>query len=377
MRERCLSFLVMLTASHVASGLQFASRRVALETVTSTLLVPGAAYAAAPVYPEGATISKRPLAYKIEAGDPTMMQPFEGRAVQQVLGNIAQSSDVVLIGVGRGDAEDLELAAKLASEFCDRARRQKRRVVMGLDVAPYDSVVSPSEAASWPAVGNDPSVLDPLWRVDCDEVVGLGVEGDTLRKVQSAGIAALSDAERAAYVDDPQLFASFPTTTKGFELYAQRCVSRRYEERYGGSQAKNSDLSASGYFATSILQDEAVATCCARQLRKIEAPQLLVAVVNSDRVQFKLGSQARLQQKKFNVASVLVNPSATSTFSASSRLRLGLTEDIGLEFRTTTLADFVWFSKSPPPSLLNHMLNPIDGAFKIDFGLSTGGTATI
>ena len=34
-------------------------------------------------------------------------------------------------------------------------------------------------------------------------------------------------------------------------------------------------------------------------------------------------------------------------------------------------SDCVWFSRSPPPSLLTHMMNPVDGAaFKIDLGLS-------
>ena len=39
--------------------------------------------------------------------------------------------------------------------------------------------------------------------------------------------------------------------------------------------------------------------------------------------------------------------------------------------KARTCSDCVWFSRSPPPSLLTHMMNPVDGAaFKIDLGLS-------
>lgn len=311
----------------------------------------------------------RPLVYRIEAGDPAVMQPFEGRAVQDIMRTLAKS-DVVLVGSSREDRDDFEYAVELARQLAALARKAKRGVVLGLDAAPYGEEVSQSRAASWPAV-SDASVLEPALSIDRDDAIGLGVSGDALRKVQRAGLAALDERERQSYVDDAAQFANY-TKTPGFELFVKRCISRRFKERYGGDD----DASAAGYLATSLLQDQAVATIADRQLRRSQDDTLLIALVDSDRVQFKLGSQMRLEQLGRTVRSVLVNPTAKSTYSATSRLRLSLSQEVAsLETKLTTLADFVFFSRSPPPSLLSHMLNPIDGAVKIDFGLSTGGGA--
>lgn len=351
-------FVLMLT---LAASLREPTRRQMSSLSLAGLVNP--ASAAAPV---SSSRDPRPLVYRIEVGDPALMQPFQGRAVDQVLANLAKN-DVVLIGVTRNDADDLALAVELADRLGTAARGKKKRLVVGVDAAPYGEVVAQERAATWPAVEN-PLVLEPLWQRNDQDVLAMGVQGDTLRKVQKAGVGSLNDQERSAYVDDPLAFASFPQTP-GFDLFARRCISRRYEDRYSPDQ-----VSAGGYFASSLLQDQAVAAIAARHLREHPA-DLLVAILDSDRVQFKLGSQARLQQAGFQTASILVNPSASSTYSASSRLRLELTADLSLPgARDTTLADYVWFSASPPPRLLVHMLNPIDGSFKLDFGLSTGGS---
>jgi len=333
--------------------------------------------AAVGVPPETSPRESRPLVYRIEQGDPTMMQPFEGRGVTQLVNKMAKA-DVVLIGYGRGDADDAAMAAEVASEVAASAGRARRRVVLGLDAAPADAPdISREYAGEWPAVA-DAALLDPLFDVPCAERVGLGVSGDALRKVQRAGVAALDDMERQRYVDDPLRFANFAENTPGFDLFAKRFVARRFASRYGD----DAEASAAGYFATSLLQDEAVATGTANLIRT-HPNNLVVAVCDSDRVQFSLGARARLEQmlladqpkKTPAIVSILVNPSAASTFSATTRLRLSLTDDISLGYVPPVLADVVWFSSSPPPNLLSHMLNPIDGNIKLDFGFSTGGKA--
>jgi len=199
--------------------------------------------------------------------------------------------------------------------------------------------------------------------------VGLGVARDAVGRVQTRGVAALNDEERQRYVGDPKRFFEY-TETPGFDMFVKRCIDRRFRDRYGDDP----DASAAGYLASSMVRDQAVANEAVKLLG--ERPgTLLVAIVDADRVAFNLGTRGRLAPSK-NVASVLVNPTAASTLSKTTRLRLALSDDVTLGYKPPTLADLVVFSQSPPPNLLTHMLNPIDGAFKIDFGLSTGGTAT-
>ena len=60
-------------------------------------------------------------------------------------------------------------------------------------------------------------------------------------------------------------------------------------------------------------------------------------------------------------------PSEAEDEDAES-LRLALAVDPA---KARICSDCVWFSRSPPPSLLTHMMNPVDGAaFKVDLGLS-------
>ena len=101
-------------------------------------------------------------------------------------------------------------------------------------------------------------------------------------------------------------------------------------------------------------------------------------MVSDDHVKFGCSAQGRFQRLEknpdaseaqfFRAPSILLNPSAESTGSLSRSLRLALAVDPA---KARPCSDCVWFSRSPPPSLLTHMMNPVDGAaFKIDLGLS-------
>ena len=101
--------------------------------------------------------------------------------------------------------------------------------------------------------------------------------------------------------------------------------------------------------------------------------------MSDDHVKFGCGAPGRLQRldvdpeaaasSKLRATSVLLNPTANSTGSLSRSLRLALAVDPKAARRCS---DYVWFSRSPPPNLLTHMMNPVDGnPFKgLDLGLS-------
>ena len=317
--------------------------------------------------------SPRPLAYRILKGDPPLMQPYEQRAAPKLLKSLADGADAVLLGVKRNDPEDYALAADLASKFASAA---KRPVAVGLDAMPLGS--SLREAASWPSVSDSVDFLQPIadlqQRTRCD-LVPLGVQAEVMGAVQrSGGIAALSEQQRNAYVDDVGAFVRYPKQTAAFDVWAERVVARTYKKRYEGLEGapKYED-----YFASSILYDEAVASLAARYCRA-HPSTLLVCVVSDDHVKFGCSAQGRFQRLEknpdassaefFRAPSILLNPSAESTGSLSRSLRLALAVDPA---KARICSDCVWFSRSPPPSLLTHMMNPVDGAaFKVDLGLS-------
>ncbi len=316
--------------------------------------------------------SPRPLAYRILKGDPPLMQPYEQRAAPKLLKSLADGADAVLLGVKRNDPEDYALAADLASKFASAA---KRPVAVGLDAMPLGS--SLREAASWPSVQGPVDFLQPIadlqQRTRCD-LVPLGVQAEVMGAVQrSGGIAALSEQQRNAYVDDVGAFVRYPKQTAAFDVWAERVVARTYKKRYEGLEGAPR---YEDYFASSILYDEAVASLAARYCRA-HPSTLLVCVVSDDHVKFGCSAQGRFQRLEknpdgdagfFRAPSILLNPSAESTGSLSRSLRLALAVDPA---KARTCSDCVWFSRSPPPSLLTHMMNPVDGAaFKIDLGLS-------
>ena len=94
----------------------------------------------------------------------------------------------------------------------------------------------------------------------------------------------------------------------------------------------------------------------------------LTACEPPGRWQFLYSEATDSEAQFFRAPSILLNPSAESTGSLSRSLRLALAVDPA---KARICSDCVWFSRSPPPSLLTHMMNPVDGAaFKIDLGLS-------
>ena len=364
------TFLILPSSQPLAT-----SRRDLLRTAAGASLAPAAVRAE--------TRSPRPVSWRIVDGDPPVMQPYVSRAVESCLKQIA-SFDVVLLGAKRGDAGDYALAADLVREL---RKKSGRPVALGLDAAPLGAGPALAggdwlqTADAWPAVAaaGDAAFLEPLLTLQRDRVVGdvvpLGVAAEAMGRVQrDGGIAALSEAERNAYVDDVGAFVRYAKLNPGFDVYAKRVIERRY--RAAGYANISGAPAYADFFASTILYDEAAASLAARYKRSAPGG-LLVCVVGEDHVKFGYGVQGRLDRLEvdpdkagsptFRSTSVLLNPTAESSGSLSASLRLALAADQKV---TRPLANYVWFSESPKPALISHMMNPIDGNFKIDLGLS-------
>ena len=72
-------------------------------------------------------------------------------------------------------------------------------------------------------------IADLQQRTRCD-LVPLGVQAEVMGAVQrSGGIAALSEQQRNAYVDDVGAFVRYPKQTAAFDVWAERVVARTYK----------------------------------------------------------------------------------------------------------------------------------------------------
>ena len=216
-------------------------------------------------------------------------------------------------------------------------------------------------------------IADFQQRTRCD-LVPLGVQAEVMGAVQrSGGIAALSEQQRNAYVDDVGAFVRYPKQTAAFDVWAERVVARTYKKRYEGLEGapKYED-----YFASSILYDEAVASLAARYCRA-HPSTLLVCVVSDDHVKFGCSAQGRFQRlEKDPDARTRVLPRAVDTAEplrgvdrepvAEPAPRAGRRPGEGPPVLRLRLV-----LAEPAAVLLTHMMNPVDGAaFKIDLGLS-------
>ena len=165
-------------------------------------------------------------------GRPAIDAALRAARRAEAVEEFADGADAVLLGVKRNDPEDYALAADLAARLASAA---KRPVAVGLDAMPLGS--SLRDAASWPSGLDSVDFLQPIadlqQRSKCD-LVPLGVQAEVMGAVQrSGGIAALSEQQRNAYVDDVGAFVRYPKQTAAFDVWAERVVARTYKRRYG------------------------------------------------------------------------------------------------------------------------------------------------
>ena len=220
-----------------------------------------------------------------------------GRRRRRFVGSQAERSGGLRAGGGPG------LEARVRGQAA-RRRRPRR------DAARESSARGGELALRLGLVDFLQPIADLQQRTRCD-LVPLGVQAEVMGAVQrSGGIAALSEQQRNAYVDDVGAFVRYPKQTAAFDVWAERVVARTYKKRYEGLEGapKYED-----YFASSILYDEAVASLAARYCRA-HPSTLLVCVVSDDHVKFGCSAQGRFQRLEKNPDGLPPSSSARRPF---------------------------------------------------------------
>jgi len=333
----------------------------------------------------------RPLLYGVEQLRPPVMQPYEFGAVDEVVKQLANNCDFVVLGARRDDVVDGFLAARLVEQLC---RRTQRRVVVALAVPPlelaphfveFKASAGKEPDAAISALGNAMAgeigveaaqALSPVLEVAAArklEVIPLGLGSDVIGRVQRSGdaLGALTEAERATYLGDVGQFVDYAKEAPDFEMYVKRVVERRYDAVVPQAASADRDSGApskGAYYASFILADGAAAHLAKDYRRKQRDAPLVVVVAPEEHVKYELGLPGRLAAGGNVVSTVLLNPTPESTLSLNNQLRL----ELGVKKGAPVAADFVWFSEPPKPATLMHMMNSIDGRFKLDLGLSLG-----
>jgi uncharacterized iron-regulated protein len=305
-------------------------------------------------------------------------------AVSAVVGNKKDESKVgsgyasfVCLGVpAKTTSADMDLATSLVASIVDG---RKKDTALGLAFCPL-SVQSALDAYSkngdenslrsaMKNAGVDDETTDmymPLLRFASQkslQLLAMSPEVEDIKAARKNGLQSVSTERRQQYVADPQGFISL-TQDPRYKLYTDRSLLKDFNP-------SSSDEKAAGFFAERILVHETGATVAARYA--VDRPESLVAVVApTPDFRFLLGINGRIprvcaalnrQRQVVNkvtdnaVTTILLNPTAAETLSASRYLRLEIgTGPETLDYQTK-VADYLWFSSSPKVNTIPRLMN--------------------
>lgn len=190
---------------------------------------------------------------------------------------------------------------------------------------------------------------------------------------------------------DPEGFVA-SVQGEGFGRYTNSVVKQDYSAVISGAVGGGAEAGAGGgskvpvsgekYFSNRILLDETLASRIVGSLRggqQVAAAGPLVVVTDLSRIRFGYGLVERVKRllllpttttssettaivtavpDSADVVSVLLNPTADDSLSLSNQLRLSLGYGVFLP-ASRPLADYVWFTSSPPSRVITKAKNPI------------------
>jgi len=195
-------------------------------------------------------------------------------------------------------------------------------------------------------------------------LLALGPEAEDVRTVRTRGLQSVDVDRRSRYVADSEGFINLTQDPK-FKLYTEKSLLRNFVPADDESD-KGKD-SPGDYFAERILVHEAIATGVAQWA--IERPDALVAVVAPLKdLRYMGGPNGRVPRicryldpdsivDEECVTTILLNPTAENTLSASKFLRLEIgTGPQTLKYQTK-VADYLWFSRMPKVNMIPRMMN--------------------
>mmetsp|Transcript_6716 Transcript_6716/g.8833 ORF Transcript_6716/g.8833 Transcript_6716/m.8833 type:complete len:444 (+) Transcript_6716:3-1334(+) len=349
---------------------------------------------------EAPPASPRPLLWTIDEEMPPNMQGFTAKGEKRIIKQIAQTSDVVFLGEHHNSAQDHQMQADLIGRFA----KERKKMAIGLEMIQqqfqpvldaYISKQIPDLKAADDALFKDTEWEDrwfwsfenylPVFHLAREKaipLIALNVAGETMSKVRRKGLDGLDSEERRQYVSDPTGFIS-AVRDPGFKAYSDRVILSSFEDHVEMGIYPPTSEAQRNFFAGRILWDEAMADKASKFVR--ENPDTLMTVlIGSDHVKFGYGSAWRCDRllnkqtiiepaaaagqasgaatgndKKYKVTTMMLNPTAEDSLSASRTLRLKLGLDGERFDNSKPLADYLMFSSYPKVSLLSHPLNPI------------------
>lgn len=357
--------------------------------------------AGAEVVPLGPKPANRPLAYSVEFTDPPCLQP---RSKVGEVGAIRRfvEANIIIMGEHHYSQDDHELQAKLISRMLDEAKNKGKTLSIGLemvlrgnpqyqtalDAYVRSKVEGVSEEEADAAVVRDTEwttnwkwdfeVYKPVFHLARDKgipLVALNVAADTTKRVQDDGLDGLTDADRGTYVPDPVGFVE-SVKGDGFQRYTDKVILPMYNF-YLNNNLLGKNPSPEKFFASRIFNDEAIATAASNYIAR-QQNGIMVVLAGVEKVKFGYGvreragrSLRRLREGAASAAgddaskvtstvlSIILNPTAQDSLSPTVQLQLVLAYGPFLKDQRQ-LADFLWFSNSPPVKILTRPKNAIN-----------------
>jgi uncharacterized iron-regulated protein len=397
--------------------------KVAATTLSALLLIqPQKSIADSSLYPSPPKAADRPLVYSVEMSDPPSLQPRTKSGEKGTINRFADA-DIVLLGEHHNSKEDHELQADIVARMLVAIKQKKKELVIGLEMVQKGNPAFQEALDVYIKSRNDVSlevadkafiigtdwgnrwvwdfeVYKPIFHLAREKgipLVALNVLSETQESVKASGLDGLSDIEREIYVPDPQ---GFITSVKapGFQRYTEKVITPSYQfHAENGLLGANPSLPK--FFSSRILWDEGMSSSATTYLNEAKPDTMMVVLTGSDHVKFGYGIRERslrylrlFQDRKLaaekaaaellNVAvvtdkssksdkktvsnvkdpiviSVMLNPTPTDSMSPTVSLQLCLAYGPFLKDQKP-LADFLWFSKSPPVKILTRPKNPIN-----------------
>ena len=220
-------------------------------------------------------------------------------------------------------------------------------------------------------------------------IIAMGLSKEDEQIVQKGGIQSVNPTSREKYVKDPNGFIA-ATSDPAFKLYTDRSLLKdRLLVAAKDASSSESTISEGNYFAERILSHEAGATlvsqyaidhrsddCCViaivapindvRYLGGINGRiprvyQYLSAATATDSTETTATRTSTENPESLvsmnDITTILVNPTAIDTLSRTKRLRLEIGTGPDTISYQTKIADYLWFSSSPPVSVLPRVMD--------------------
>lgn len=206
------------------------------------------------------------------------------------------------------------------------------------------------------------------------EFLALSPEFGDIEAARAKGLGAVDFERRQSYVLDPQGFINVAQDPR-YKLYTDRSLLKEYAPN--SKDAENDNIK--GFFAERIFVHETAASVVAKYA--VDKPEALVTILApTPDVRYLQGINGRIPRvygalvKQTNDASssqtvvtnkvsdnavttILLNPTAAETLSATRFLRLEIGTGPDTLVYQAKVADYLWFSSSPKVNLIPRMMN--------------------